>query len=337
MDIRYQVFVSSTFSDLENERAEVIRTLLNMDCIPSGMELFPAVDEEQFEYIKRVIDDCDYYLLIIAGRYGTLSPNGLSYTELEYQYAVDKGIKVIALVHKNPDLIPSGKIENNSESKQKLKSFKEEVTSNRLVRFWEKSEELPGRVALSVQAAIKMHPSIGWVRSNRVSSEQTQERLLELEQENLRLREEIQKYNLEPPIDSKLLAKGDELYEVLYSYELAFKDESTKTTISDSFKVSWDEIFSSMVQMLIQATNNQSLKKALSSYLFPKIITSIKEQHGEGVTTSTVVVEDESMSMILLQLRALGLITFDGARWRLTQAGEKKMIEIKIIKTSKQN
>ena len=60
MDKRYQVFVSSTFADLKDERSNVIQTLMEMDCIPAGMELFPALDEEQFEFIKKVIDDSDY-------------------------------------------------------------------------------------------------------------------------------------------------------------------------------------------------------------------------------------------------------------------------------------
>jgi len=42
MEKRYQVFVSSTFEDLREERAEVMRVLLQLNCIPSGMELFPA-------------------------------------------------------------------------------------------------------------------------------------------------------------------------------------------------------------------------------------------------------------------------------------------------------
>lgn len=53
MDKRYQVFVSSTFADLKDERSNVIQTLMEMDCIPAGMELFPALDEEQFEFIKK--------------------------------------------------------------------------------------------------------------------------------------------------------------------------------------------------------------------------------------------------------------------------------------------
>jgi len=111
MDKRYQVFVSSTFVDLKEERQKVLQTLMEMDCIPAGMELFPAADEEQWEFIQKIIDDCDYYLLIIGGRYGSLADDGLSYTEKEFDYAVSKGIKVIALVHKQPDSLPRDKTE----------------------------------------------------------------------------------------------------------------------------------------------------------------------------------------------------------------------------------
>jgi hypothetical protein len=67
MDKRYQVFVSSTYADLLIERQKVTQVLMEMDCIPAGMELFPAADEEQWEFIKKIISDCDYYILIIGG------------------------------------------------------------------------------------------------------------------------------------------------------------------------------------------------------------------------------------------------------------------------------
>ena len=99
MDKRYQVFVSSTYADLKEERQHVLQALMEMDCIPAGMELFPAADEEQWEFIKKVIDDCDYYLLIIGGRYGSTTDDGISYTEKEFDYAVENGLKVVALIH----------------------------------------------------------------------------------------------------------------------------------------------------------------------------------------------------------------------------------------------
>lgn len=67
---KYQVFISSTYADLVEERRKILDILLTADCIPAGMEAFVATDDEQFNVIKRVIDLCDYYILIIGKRYG---------------------------------------------------------------------------------------------------------------------------------------------------------------------------------------------------------------------------------------------------------------------------
>ena len=85
---KFQVFISSTYEDLKDERKAVEETIIRSGDIPVGMEAFPAADNEQFEFIKTIIDVCDYYVLLIAGRYGSLAPDGLSYTEKEYLYAV---------------------------------------------------------------------------------------------------------------------------------------------------------------------------------------------------------------------------------------------------------
>src|SRR5262245_66384301 len=87
---RYQMRSATIATDPE-ERQEVMQALLELDCIPAGMELFPAADEDQWTLIKRVIDDCDYYIVIIAGRYGSLGPDGKSYTTMEYEYWVASG------------------------------------------------------------------------------------------------------------------------------------------------------------------------------------------------------------------------------------------------------
>jgi len=52
-DKKYQVFISSTYSDLIDERRKVLDILLMADCIPAGMEAFVATDIEQFEVIKK--------------------------------------------------------------------------------------------------------------------------------------------------------------------------------------------------------------------------------------------------------------------------------------------
>jgi hypothetical protein len=64
MQKRYQVFLSSTFRDLEVERLEVMRALLELDCFPCGMEYFPASNDDQWSFIKDLIDQCDYYVVV---------------------------------------------------------------------------------------------------------------------------------------------------------------------------------------------------------------------------------------------------------------------------------
>ncbi|MDP3315183.1 MAG: DUF4062 domain-containing protein, partial [Devosia sp.] len=144
-DVRYQVFVSSTYADLRDERQAVIQALLEIDCIPAGMELFPAANEEQFSFIKRVVDLSDYYVLIIGGRYGSITSEGISYTELEYDYALETGKPVCAFVHADPGSIAQAKTDTTEALAAKLEAFREKVKGHRLARMWRNSDELPGK------------------------------------------------------------------------------------------------------------------------------------------------------------------------------------------------
>ena len=51
MEKRYQVFISSTFRDLIDERQAVLRAVLELDHMPAGMELFPAADDSAWQLI----------------------------------------------------------------------------------------------------------------------------------------------------------------------------------------------------------------------------------------------------------------------------------------------
>lgn len=161
MDKKYQVFISSTYEDLKAERLSVINTVLEMDCIPSGMEAFCAEDEEQFEVIKKVIDLCDYYILIIGKRYGSINESkGISYTEMEYDYALEKGIPILVfMAHDSVDLP-----EDNEQ--EKLKLFKEKAFSKRMGAVWSGADDLSKKVAISLMKAFKNNKRPGWTRDN---------------------------------------------------------------------------------------------------------------------------------------------------------------------------
>ena len=135
MDKRYQVFVSSTYEDLQKERQEMMHSLLELDCIPSGMELFPAANEDQWTVIKQVIDDCDYYLVIVAARYGSLGPEGDSYTEMEYRYTQQIGKPCMAFLHLDPGKLAANRTESTDKGKKKLAEFRA-LLQTKLCKSW---------------------------------------------------------------------------------------------------------------------------------------------------------------------------------------------------------
>lgn len=170
MNKKYQVFVSSTYEDLQEERKKVMETLLQMNCFPVGMEYFNASDSPQWEVIKSLIRECDYYVLILAGRYGSIEEeSGKSYTQKEFEYAVEQGIPVISFVHKNPEILPGIKIESNQKNKEKLECFKSDV-KKKLCKYWDNADGLASQVALSLYSLIETNPRAGWVKTDEVSS-----------------------------------------------------------------------------------------------------------------------------------------------------------------------
>lgn len=161
MNRRYQIFISSTFKDLEKERKLLTQAILRKGHYPAGMEWFPGIDEEQFEYIKQVIDDSDYYVIILGGLYGSIAPDGKSYTEKEYDYAVETGKKIISMVQKNPAVI-----EDDDERKIKFTQFHKKVTKDRLASIWNNQEDLISKFGASLDHTIKKFPEQGWLKCN---------------------------------------------------------------------------------------------------------------------------------------------------------------------------
>lgn len=180
---KYQVFVSSTFTDLKTERIEVINCILKQNCIPVGMELFPSASVEQFDYIKQLIDDSDYYVLIIGARYGDML-NDISYTEQEFDYAVSKGVPVLAFLHEHPEEIKAKYYELDEVKRKKLENFKNKVKSGRLVNFWNSKDELASKVTISISQAIDITPRRGWERALPEGNEK-------IKKDNEHLKEEI--------------------------------------------------------------------------------------------------------------------------------------------------
>ncbi len=321
MDKRYQVFLSSTFADLQEERKIAIQTLMEIDCIPAGMELFPALDEEQFEFIKRVIDDSDYYLLIIGGRYGSLSETGISYTEMEYDYAIERGIKVIALIHGSPEKLIAEKIEMSPDARQKLDGFRARAQTGRLVKFWNDPKEISGLVATSLPKTIKMYPAVGWIRGNEATDNtDLLKQLNELRREKSNLEKQVQELqkNKSEMLD---LAQGED--EVVISVKC---DIVEKGEISWEQEVTWNNLFKCIGPKILDDENENIIYDTLSKYIASRKYDNF--DYAQIDFTDFEKIKVQFLSLKYIYSTGIGSTNY----WEITPEGKKYLLEMMSIK-----
>lgn len=202
MNKKYQIFISSTYKDLIDERNKVRDVILSMYHFPIGMEMFNASDEEQWDIIKETIDSSDYYILIIGKRYGSVidfgPDTGISYTEKEFKYAKSVGIPILAFI-KDDTAVTSNNMDLEADKIQKLNKFIEAVKDKREVEWFENVDELGTKVSLALHKQINRKKRPGWIRSDSLDVEKTLEeivvqnqRIRFLEKENKALREQVE-------------------------------------------------------------------------------------------------------------------------------------------------
>ncbi|MFS8125048.1 DUF4062 domain-containing protein [Rhizobium sp. BR 250] len=239
---RYQIFLSSTFTDLRAERQAVRDIIIRGGDFPIQMEDFPASDIDQLEYIKPLIEESDYYVLIIGGRYGTIADDGLSYTHKEYQHAKRCGVPVLVLLHGDLGSIPAEKSEETSAGRRRLNDFINEAQSGRLRNTWTNIDNLKLHMMEALYHAKAAHPRVGWVRGDSVASTQALEELNTVRKENEKFRDVLGNFSIEVPIP-QLPPPENDLHIKLLSNRNAQGYETGKIGSNAIVKASWITLF----------------------------------------------------------------------------------------------
>lgn len=99
---RKQIYVSSTFSDLDQHRAYLKLALEKAGYDVECMERYPAFDERPADKCLADVAACDIYVVLVALRYGYVpkddNPEGKSITEMEYDKALEIGRPKLAFM-----------------------------------------------------------------------------------------------------------------------------------------------------------------------------------------------------------------------------------------------
>lgn len=342
MDRRYQVFISSTFTDLIDERREVMQALLEMDCLPAGMELFPAGDTDQWTLIKRVIEQSDYYLVIVGGRYGSTSEEGISYTEKEYDYAVEIGIPVMGFVPSEPDQIPVGRTDRSDAAAEKLAKFCTKVQA-KMTKDWKNAEDLGSKVTRGLIHLIKNNPRPGWVRGDQALTPETRTEIAELHARIAQFEKKEVEDSASAPVQiDDSFAHGQEEVELGVTH----KGRGDLGTVDEDGELSytWDEIIEVLGPFMIDEAPEPALRQTFNNHMLRDIQSD--NEHGWSQNLrwgESAEISDRSWGAIIVQLRALRLITTGTKKrtvsdksvyWKLTPAGDEYLVSLRAMPSS---
>lgn len=341
MDKRYQVFISSTFIDLIDERREIMQALLEMDCLPAGMELFPAANTDQWSLIKGVIEQSDYYLVVLGGRYGSVTEEGISYTEKEYDYAIELGIPVMGFVPAEPDSIPVGKTDKDNDAAIKLAEFRAKVQL-KMTRDWSNAEDLGSKVTRGLVHLIKSNPRPGWVRGDQAITPEARAEIAELKAKVA----QFEKKEVESSVENsknvnEKFAHSQEKVTLSLTYMGYFPGRGNCRKIGE-LTYTWDHIMEVLGPFMIDEAPESKLRGKLNDQLFVDIQNNIDDWIG-NLSQPQAIISDKSWGSIIIQLRALRLITTgtkkrtasdNAVYWKLTQAGDDYLTALRAVPSS---
>ncbi len=277
MKRKLQVFISSTYEDLKEERQSAVSATLKAGHIPAGMELFTSGDRSQMETIKKWIDESDVYMLILGGRYGSIEPiSGISYTELEYDYALEQDKSLFSVVITEDALETNvkafgSKVMEKDNPKQ-LKLFREKVLSN-ISSFFDDSKDIKLCVYESLSDFSLNRDLMGWVSASEITNVQPLiDEVSKLNKENTILREKLENANKKIGSSPKLTTSDLEFEELIKIFKaidikipagISGKDEEVNSSLFN--------IFNSVKELLVVGITNQYGSGEADSFLYNNI------------------------------------------------------------------
>lgn len=336
MDKRYQVFVSFADAGQPTIIQEVMQALLELSCTPTGITSYPVLSEDYWVLARQLIDDCDYYLLILSDHYTETEPEGIHYTEMAYHYARQKGKPVIAFLFDHLDDFLTKRHTSESDHKAKLTAFYQSIQQN-TYRQWGNAANLGSQISRSLIQLIRSQPAMGWVRADQVPEESTAQEILRLRKQIETQEKEIASLQQDALEGTADLAQGQDTFNVHFSFLVTQAPMELPAQQTIFTPLTWNDIFRAISPLIMDNAKEDTLITKLNELLYetayPRLL---KKKHlKQAHRVHTFQIDHQDFLTIKIQLRALGLITYphkdDTTRWMLTAYGEATMIRLHAI------
>jgi hypothetical protein len=286
---KLQVFISSTYKDLQDERQAAVEAILAAGHIPAGMELFAAGNESQMKVIEDWIDESDVFMLILGCRYGSIEPKSeKSYVQIEYEYALKRSKPLFAVVIKD-DYVDKwvkkkgGKV-IEVEHPDKLRVFRDFVCT-KTVKFWEDPKDVKIAIMETMVEMSKNPELLGWIPGDQIVSinpamaEELANIIAKLIKENDLLRDQMSK--LTSDVSSTIAAS------------------ELKTFIEELIKVYGPIGGSAYISL---ETLKEKLSDKYSENEFDELLIIAREKYPDKIWIDKEVVKETGMSTTIIKI-----------------------------------
>ena len=196
-------------------------------------------------------------------RYGSVDQAGISFTEKEYDYAVDQKKIVLGFIHGDPGSIAVNKVDTERTLAAKLEAFRNKVSTGRLVGFCEATEELELKITKALAVAVTDTPGIGWIRGNAAASETLLQQVNELQHENAYLRF----YNAELKEKTKPRLDGIAGLHEMFNVRFRIRRDGDYLYNNRKLPLTWAEIFAAVGPQFFKPASPQLIDASLNKYL----------------------------------------------------------------------
>lgn len=329
LDKRYQVFISTSGSDMQPERIVLAQTLVGMGFFSWGLENRTAISTT---FARRQIDHCDYVVILLGSQYGEQSVSGVGYMHLEYIYAVTKQKPIIVFMHEDPDSRDQSLHDEKLELRKKFQEFRKQLQQEVDQIFTYKTmRELELVVRLNMSQILERYPVVGWVRPQN-----TQVLHDEIEQLKAKVAQLEAQTNTKGADPFLALPKVSMHEDFIFEYRMhAYQDGNLKE-LNVQRKMSWAQLLSMLGPTFKQPTPEDYFSRRINEFLNE---TGLNDAHREMPRAHAVAraqINIRALHDIKMQMRQNDWIVQTGRDehqrmlWQIT-ARARKLLESNLL------
>ena len=330
-DQRFRVFLAHDVTELGELAVDLSYELVKHQCIPMGIGMKPAVDNNHWDIIRAMIDESDAVFLVIGNSYGDLSPSGVSYVHMAYIYATTQGKPIFPFCLKES--------ESSNVRNAHLEEFRKLLSSHK-VRFWTVEADLRKQLLMAIRKLKSAHnlglmpiesesshvPAAVPVPGTPVSPPHQMKQIRALKRE---LEEAKKALATTPETPQKNRSKNKY---VMVSYSAKVFSGGNFKIITDTWNMTWDSIFLAVAPHMLKPISEEKMRLVISAALATDVQSPIKQQHPNSHAVADIRLSSDSMNRVKIYLRGQDLIreVMQGRdiRWKLTESGDQHLTEL---------